>query len=149
LALPGSTCVVVEQADPSAAGAVVLRVARVPQAGEPVSSTLQGSTCGAVDDSSPASACSTGSGEDVAYFTLACPPQEISASACSTTLPVDTVLYLRRWSPAAPDLACSDDVCAGQASIDPVAVSEPGLYWLVVDGKGGCGEFDVAVTVGP
>jgi hypothetical protein len=112
------------------------------------SSMLAGTTQGQGDEASPPAACAPGGGEEVAAFWLLCPPDRIEVSACATAA-IDSVVYLRRWSWLAggEELACNDDTCGAQAHLGPLDITEPGVYWVVVDTKGPSGMYDVQVSV--
>ena len=128
-----------ERLAPACAGqAPVLLTSRVTSVdGQTVGNDFQGS-CGGVR------------GLDTLYAFVADVPMNVTFSTANDATQFDTVLYLRRTCDAAGiELACNDDVSAADPLSTLSVHLEPGVYFLVVDGKVGGGAFHLTISTTP
>ena len=141
----GVHCIVVDAKGSAATGTGQLTVVRGGHAGAELTGgagTVTGNTCNGNDDNMPAQSCATcPAAQDDHWFFTVCPGQMFNADADTCTAPAyDSVLQIR--SATGTSLTCEDgDQCGSGSENVSVAISQPGMYWIVVDGCGGCGTY--------
>jgi hypothetical protein len=156
----GTSCIVVAQrSSTTAPGASKLRVIRGGRTGDALpaqtgSSSVADNTCTNGTVQSTSSCVSTSNtAKDMGYYALVCPAGAmIDASSCvAKGASFDNNVYV--IDAPTTELACYDDgaLCATDPNdgvVQNVAVTGPGLAWVVIDGFGTvCGPFTLTVNV--
>jgi hypothetical protein len=100
------------------------------------SNVAAGTTLGQVDDDQGCA----GIGEDVSYAWTAPASGTYLAHTCGSLL--DTVLYVRSCTGSV--LACDDDSCGAQSSLEITAVAGQRVV-IVVDGTGSAGQYQLSI----
>jgi hypothetical protein len=151
----GTYCLAVDQASSSVtAGTLAMSFVFGGRTGTPLATgtglTVSGNTCGSTNVTNPA--CATSTAPDVAYWFTLCPStsRTLAAETCNAATSWDTMLSARQSSGVTGgELACNDDMggaCPSNqvASEISLALSGPGLFWMIVDGfSTSCGAYTV------
>ncbi len=153
---PGPSCLVVEEADPSAeAGAVQLRLLPGGRPGrvllEPTITLPPGSaetnTCG----QPPVPDAMCGMSSAAAFAVPVCPgTAQLSVSVDPVDAPgmLDAALSIRRAVPGGTPVACrSDNPDQAPETVPPTQLGGPELYWILVASAGAaCGPFELGAS---
>jgi hypothetical protein len=106
-----------------------------------------GDTCGFVDDYFPA--CAVGGNStapDLVYSYRPTTDQCVNIDMCGSSY--DTIVHV--YDSAATMIACNDDFCGLQSTVENVALVGGQLYYIVVDGwSTRCGAYDIQISECP
>jgi hypothetical protein len=152
---PGTSCLVIEEADPAAnTGIVQLRLLPAGRAGrallEPSLSLPPGlaDTITCDQPPGPGATCGASPGAPTAAFALPiCPgAAQLSVAADPADAPagmLDAVLSIRRSTPGGPEVACRNGSADQSQEMVSMSIGGPELYWILIAGAGAspCGPF--------
>jgi len=155
----GTSCIVVAELDDTTkTGALSLVVAHAGRTGsaaesQKAMSTMTGTTCGQGKQSTAGCVDTSNTAPDVGFWVLTCPGGAlIDANTCNAGNSYDTNVYVDQVGGA--ELACNDDdsgLCTtnpNDGGVANVAVSGPGMVWVILDGFGtNCGTYSLTVNV--
>jgi hypothetical protein len=142
----GRHCIIVDQGGAGQTGTHgELHVRRTGHAGIPfpdTAGTVDGDTCDADDDSTAPCGCTPQ--PDIHYFFTLCPEvqSKIDAFVCDAS-DYDAVMEIRDIDDNTID--CNDDSTCGDSSVGGNVVG-PGLWWVIMDGCGGCGTYTMTYS---
>ncbi len=142
---PGTYCLVVEEADPTARGTLTLRSLPAGRLGRAVTSPgpITGNTCADPRTAATAPSCSgAGSGPETSFQVALCPDRSLQGAVLDPA-PFDTVLMVGQHVPT-NEVRCANAAGPNAAeAIGQLPLAGPGPYWIVVDSvdPGQCGPF--------
>jgi hypothetical protein len=154
---PGTLCIVVASRSADAApGKAKLRVIRGDgRTGSELRTGISngsGTTCGGPARDTASCVAGSATASDAEHFALICPGgATIDASTCDPNTDFDSNVYVIQGGGS--ELACNDTpaTCASNPNageVDNVAVSGPGIAWVIVDGTGtGCGDYNLRTNI--
>ncbi|MBP6847173.1 MAG: hypothetical protein KA201_25660, partial [Kofleriaceae bacterium] len=115
----------------------------------PASGTATGSAAASTPGNVSSTNCN-GRGAETAYLVTVDHPVTLDATTDVLATTLDTVLYVRSaCQDPTSELACADDVGAGNPRSHLTVALQPGTYYLIVDGRnvGSAGDYTLTVRM--
>jgi hypothetical protein len=115
----------------------------------PASGTATGSAAASTPGNVSSTTCN-GRGAETAYLVTVDHPVTLDATTDVLATTLDTVLYVRSaCQDPTSELACADDVGAGNPRSHLTVALQPGTYYLIVDGRnvGSAGDYTLTVRM--